>query len=247
MKEKLSSLAQQAKFVYDDRSHKYTLAGRVLGSTTHFVSSQFAPFDPQLAARTAKKEGKTEIAVQAAWRHKGVIGRECGTLTHEWLERRVAGGATRPCDPSSFHTDSISKFVEMKALGVPQAMLDIYTGYGFDVVLSETSLWGNKLGGTLDILARRSGDELWIVDWKTGDKDPSVTYGKPKARTIIGDLPDNDLSKWTLQLATYRSMIWRLLGEELEGALIIKGGLEGVAHYELAWKPEWMDLLLENT
>lgn len=247
MKQKLNDLARQEKFVYDDAKHLYTLAGRRLESTTKFVGKQFAEFDPTMAARHAKKNGLTEAAVKSDWAHKGLVGRECGSLTHEWLERKVSGDATRPCDVSNMHKDSISKFLELKARGIPMDMLDVFRSYGLAPVMSEASLWGSKLGGTIDILAKDAHGGYWLVDWKTGDKDITATYGKQRALTIIGHMPDNDLSKYTLQLAVYHSMLRRLLGIELTGTLIIKGGLDGVCKYELPWEEEWLDLLTENT
>jgi hypothetical protein len=186
---------------FSEKDHRYFVGDQTLLSATQFKGSFFPEFEKERVAKAyAKKHGLTVEAVLADWEERGRIGRERGTLIHDYAE---------------------SQFILPGAVQVPECWANLKNAVDiavarlserYEFLRAEMIVFSTALGlaGQIDLLMRDSetGDIL-IWDWKT---DKAIEQDNPwrKAYPPIDHLADCNFNEYGIQLNIYE----RIMKEE---------------------------------
>lgn len=213
--------------VFDEATHTYRTGMLLLTSVTSFVKHFFPPFDAaSIAARVAKRDGKTPEAVLAEWEAKRNASARLGTRVHEVAEDAVLGREPRH-QPETEHERAL-----MAAAW--QQVADMRDN-GWEFVGAEMVVFSEplRLAGCIDLVARDTHGTLWLLDWKTNESiDMNAKYGGT-GNYPIQALPDCNHVHYSLQLATYEAILRRggYIGrEEQVGMALLHLDSEG-AHF----------------
>jgi len=184
---------------FSEKEHSYTVGNEKLLSATQFKGGFFPEFEKEKVARKyAEKHGLTVEEVLADWEERGRIGRERGTLLHDYAE---------------------SQFILPGAVQVPEAYeplkrsIDIAVARlneRYEFVAAELIVFSVELGlaGQIDLLMR-GGHDILIWDWKT---DKAIEQFNPwrTAYPPIEHLSDCNFNEYSIQLNIYE----RIMREE---------------------------------
>ena len=191
-----------SRIKFNPSNHTYTLDGRLLPSVTTILKPLSPPFDAAgHSARIAARDGVPVADVLAAWKAKSEAGLDRGRKLHAAAELVLAG-------------KGIS--MELAKLNMPEIAAWrswwAKAGKNLTPVMVENIVGDAELGvaGTLDLLARSSKTgQLMVFDWKTGDK---FGVDNPWNRFLLppfGDVPDDELHRYSLQVSLYRLILER--------------------------------------
>lgn len=204
---------------FDETTHTYMTGLTELTSVTKFVKHFFPPFDAAaISARVADRDGKTPEAVLAEWDAKRDAAARLGTRVHEVAEDAVLGRAPR------HHPETERERALMAAAWehVETMRADGWEFVGAEMIVFSEPL---RLAGCIDLAARAPGNGgLWLLDWKTNESiDTNAKYGGTGLYPI-GVLPDCNHVHYSLQLATYETILRKggYVGkDELVGSLLL--------------------------
>lgn len=214
---------------FDERRHRYTVAGRELTSVTKLVSRFKRPFDSAYwSAYKAKQLGITQAEILAQWEAKRNASCDLGHRVHAFAEKlgwRIASDegqrpidSVNPVDPTN-PPPSATATVPATA---PGPAPDI-TGYCSAVERAyadlqivphaiEARVYDNAfaVAGTVDLAARVGPDQIpAVLDWKTNETiDLSNSYGD-KMLPPLQYLDDCNFHHYALQLSLYRLILSR--------------------------------------
>lgn len=196
---------------FDPESHTYTCDGVELISVTRLIARLKPPFDAQAAAeRVAQREGGTAQELLDEWERKRQRSLERGERVHQYIRERLAPAPAAPADPwLALNPAAAYPLPEERAW---EAFWELARGRVRRVVHVEHIVGDPALGvaGTLDCLLE-TDERLHLWDWKTGSRfEESNRWG----RTLLApfdDLPDCELSLYSLQLSLYRLLLERAL------------------------------------
>lgn len=208
---------------FDSAAHAYTYAptGQRLTSVTKFVGQFKRPFDAEYwAKKKAKERGVEPETVRAEWAAKSKASTELGTRVHAFAEAELLRMPNRPAPTTP----------EMTAW----AAWHRFAGWRAGVIRAEWIIGDVALGlaGTSDAVLIHPrcchedggaiGDGLAHVwDWKTGDKfNTESPYGK-FLLPPFDDLPECELSSYSIQLSTYRLILQRNTNLRLGDSYIV--------------------------
>jgi len=184
---------------FSEKDHKYFVGDQTLLSATQFKGGFFPEFEKEkVAKKYAKKHGLTVGEVLADWEERGQIGRERGTLIHEYAESQfILPGAVQ-----------IPEAYEPLKRSVDIAVARLSERYEF--VAAELIVFSVALGlaGQIDLLMR-DGEDILIFDWKT---DRAIEQFSPwrTACPPIDHLSNCNFNEYSVQLGIYE----RIMREE---------------------------------
>jgi hypothetical protein len=185
-------------FTFDEPSHTYRYGDKVLESGTTFIKNNFVePFDGDTIAGRMATQAKSKEAILAEWKAKSERAMQKGTNVHFALEEHILGHSLPNMDAEE--TDLFLSGVKYwhsikdhcQVVGVEQKIFDVE--------------WG--IAGTIDLLIGMNG-WLYLMDWKTNAKFKSEG-GYNQLRNPFNDQPENDLTKYSLQLSLYKLILER--------------------------------------
>jgi len=219
-------------FVFDERSHTYTMNGVKLKSTTLHIKEWAKSFNSvqisSFVANSNKKKGKgltNPAKIRKFWGLKGSRSSSLGTTGHDycvmwWLDKENA-------EPITKLDRNAKKLMEY---------LDIH----FDIVRMEIPKGSAKyaMGYTLDILLKRKGTEdYYIGDFKFSQAFTSEQYKKLKGRlpnkmiNELSDYRDVGHDKGIIQLNMYAEFM-KEENIDIKGAYLFHiDGLSGLDNY----------------
>ena len=195
------------EITFNPADHTYWCDGIQLTSVTAKIKSITPPFDRDtIAARCARREGKTVDQILDEWEAKGALARDRGTLIHSYAEDVIDG---RTDHVLAAMNDRLPEFDAFdRAWAAFRERLDAR------VVWKERIVGDPALGvaGRADILLsvqpRGAQRMLCLCDWKSGEK--FETSGKwANLLPPWSDVGDCELSKYSIQLSTYRLLLER--------------------------------------
>lgn len=187
------------KFIFDPVPHIYTYDKKILTSVTTKIGEFYKPFDTEAhAARIALRDGTTPELIKEQWKGISNKGLDIGSHTHNWLEAFWRGEAL----PIIEHEEVLKRIEDYMVFHNKYL-------YKFRPVAFECRLFNLKWGlsGTLDCLFEMDG-LLYIGDWKTNKKfrtDTDMAWSK--LLKPFGDLKDNELNRYSIQVSFYRIML----------------------------------------
>jgi ATP-dependent exoDNAse (exonuclease V) beta subunit len=178
----------------DDRGLPYT-------SVTTLIHRYAQPFDAPAQAARMEAQGKgTAADLLAAWDAKRDASCDYGTRVHETAEA-ILQGLPPPHAPTSEKESAafanVWDFINDKILP------------SFEVVGCEIMVFHPfwLIAGTIDLALRDKDGTIWICDWKTNAEIRAEGFRGQTMLSPVAHLPDCELSKYALQLATYQRIL----------------------------------------
>ena len=225
----------------DERTHTYHIAINEVVvtsfmSVTKLVKSHFQPFDSQAALKTVRRSmnrkyiGMTDAAVLKKWREDGKKAAEQGTTLHKKIEDFYNG--------EGFSIDE----------GCPdqEQFIQFWQDHKHELTPYRTE-WevydeDAKLAGSIDMVFKDSAGKFLIYDWKrTKEIKPGKNYGK-FGRGLARDLPDCSYWHYALQLNTYKFILSRRYGLEIDAMYLVRFHPES-SGYEKIHLPDLQSLV----
>lgn len=192
--------------------HEYKVDGKGgYTSVTTWVHSHFPRFDAPSAARRKLGMGAAKEEVDCLidqWTKKGKEASDAGTRMHEAIELYYTEGKELP------DTKEMSMFRKFRDRHVTMAPYR-----------SEWGVWDKdaKLAGTIDMVYMLKNGKLAIYDWKRCREIRKVGFGGRCAlHHAIDYVPDSNYWHYALQLNTYRSIIERLYGLQVDHCALVQ-------------------------
>ena len=180
-------------------------SGRIVyTSGTSFIGMYGAGFDRDaVAARSARRTGKTEEEVKKSWDDASTRG----TMIHEVYEDVFSG---RPVGvlPREGHEDEDRRLIK-KAEARARKLMSIGTFVGAEVVVFDPD---TMIAGSIDLVLRKPDGTYVLIDHKSNRERPTNDYAERNGRKMTGPLshlPDGKLEKYRLQLNLYRELAVR--------------------------------------
>lgn len=194
--------------------HSYTLDGKSLTSVTKAVSRLKPDTDwDAIASKVAAREDKTSAEVKAEWAAK----RDYGTLVHKQIAD-ILRGQQPPADPFLDINPVLPEVLAFEDFWEKSQSQEA-AQYQVEWVVGDAGL---ALAGTVDAVLYSIRAGLYhVFDWKTGG---SFATGNDWGRWLkkpFDDLPDCELSIYSLQVSLYRLIIERNAGIPMGNSYIV--------------------------
>ena len=210
------------EFQFDAENHLYTYDGELcFTSTTEYIEKWITPFDEEKWSKIKADEMSVPVEkILDMWRTKRDKAGVIGTSVHRQIEEFLIGEGVR----MSSHPISVLKYARWL-----EWWLRIHKYY--DVQIIEWRMfnlaWG--LSGTADLLIKTKLG-LVLLDWKTNEK-MRTHGGFGFLLPPFDSFPENDLTKYSLQLSMYRAMAMRA-GIDIKKGYLVHIEEEGVSVHE---------------
>jgi len=177
--------------LYFDETHTYRHipTGRNLPSVTTLIKKYSKPFDEDFwLPKKAKQLGVDKEDLKKVWDLKGKIGRETGTIIHNYLENRFRGKVFPFYRPEYISEDKVDKLLKVCER--------YYQEFNMEVAALELVVGNELYAGQLDKLT-----ECGVIrDYKQG----SLKDGYDMMYYPYNNLIDSSLNKYAVQLNHYR-------------------------------------------
>ncbi len=192
---------------FEDKWHTYKsqqYPKKKFISGTKFLSQFFTPFDgPAISKRYAAKHNMIQQDVLNMWARKGEVGREVGTLVHNYIENILLGKKVTHLEasayPDSVITESALERLPSADLAIEQ-LLDCYEQIETEKIIASHK---HDRAGMVDILAvNKSSQKTALLDWKTNAK---INFDNrwQSGLAPIQHLDDCSYNKYSLQMNLY--------------------------------------------
>lgn len=190
---------------FNQKYHTYTCNGHKLTSVTKLAYSLKPAFDREgVAAKKARETGQSVAEILAEWDTNRNAALARGTLVHEWIAGYLLDQLPPASDPFLALNERLP---EMDGFETLWGQLSLKAALQH----AEWVVGDEELGiaGTVDaLLLSNDGDRSNLWDWKTG-KEFKTENRFQNLLPPFDDLPDSDLSAYSLQLSLYRLIIER--------------------------------------
>lgn len=184
--------------VFYEENHKYvdTNTGQVLVSVTTEKKNYIHPFDKTLVVKCAKKEGCTVQEMQERWDELARVGKERGTLLHQYCQN-LAFRKISVIDEMSYpHVKNLLNQIHM-----------FFKDYShWNTLAVECIIGDEKNAGQFDRLAQdENTGEILLIDYKF-QKGFKSNYGK-MMKSPYEQYPQDTLHEYGWQLSKYKSIL----------------------------------------
>lgn len=211
----LLEFEQDSRICFFEKNHTYLLDGvRPLTPVSSVVSGFFKPFDSSYwSKRKAVERNVAPEQVLEEWDEKKERASQVGTFMHAQIEKFFRGDPLNldydyAYDGQFVHrADKLSIYKEM---GYFRRFFDDYNPQAFR---AEWRVFDEEHGiaGTIDFVARGTGDEFEIYDWKRSHKLPDHNRFQ-NGLGGLSHLEDSSYVHYCLQQNLYRFILERNYG-----------------------------------
>ncbi|MEK6828038.1 MAG: PD-(D/E)XK nuclease family protein [Nanoarchaeota archaeon] len=203
--EKISKHNKEFNLKFDEDNHRYTILKDIQLDSVTTRLKDFFPFDAEKVAR--------EVAARRGVNHKQILEdwekiRDNGTHTHFLAEKLCNGN--KLCAEDLAKVKHVIQFLEdhphFKILGC-------------EIIIFSKK---HKLAGIVDlILLNNKNSKLYILDWKTSNKEIEKDQYWDMAKGKLKELPHNKFYQYSLQVAVYMAILKLEYGIEVYDSLLI--------------------------
>lgn len=187
--------SKDGKVCFNPDTHTYTLEGRMLEGVTTFISRYKNPFDTDTIAEAyALKHGLEKDAVINQWKDKGKKSCDDGTAVHQVFETYAMKGVIKTagiCQKEQIAVKFIEDFFLTKRL-IP--------------VECEGIVYNEKLASQIDLIAKNSRNDYFILDWKTNEKIDRCSFRDKRMLPPFNEYPDCSFYHYSLQTCIYKHL-----------------------------------------
>lgn len=209
---------------YED-GHKYidTNTGEQLISVTTAKKEYLHPFNKDLVFSCAKKEGVTPEELQKRWDEAGRIGRERGTLLHNYCQN-LAFRKVSSIDMNSYpHLENLINQIH-----------SFFEDYSHWKTLAVECVIGDEINaGQFDRLVEDAG-KIYIIDYKF-QKSFKSSFGKSMLKPYE-KYPQDTLHEYGWQLSKYKNILEKT-GIKVDGLKLVHFNYEDT-QYKVYDAPE---------
>ena len=201
----ISKHNQKFNLKFDEENHRYTILDDLELDSVTTRLKDFFPFDAEKVAR--------EVAVRRGIHHKIILEdwekiRDNGTHTHFLAEKL--------CNGNQLNAKELAK--------VKHVMQFLEDYNHFEILGCEVIIFSkkHKLAGTVDlILLNKKNNKLYILDWKTSNKEIEKDEYWGMAKDKLKELPHNKFYQYSLQVAVYMFILKQEYGIEVYDSLLV--------------------------
>jgi len=185
---------------FNERAHRYTVAGKPLTSVTKWTGSFSPAFDSERIAKLyAAKHGLKVPDVLAEWKQAGHRGANLGTIVHRYAECEFGN---LPFDRPAYSKHE--EYFQTVDRVIAKLLRRFYL-IGAEIIVFSAKL---GLAGTIDLLMRDPvNKDVLILDWKTNKEITTQNIYNQFALPPISHLDDCHINKYSLQLNTYKRIM----------------------------------------
>ena len=230
---------------YNDDLHAYRSNGKLLRSVTQIIAAKIKqPFDTEaISAKVAKKQGRTIAEVQAEWERKGLIGRNKGTQTHNYIELKL--------NKSSETLIEADDHVPIECKAFDKFWARFSKDKKARCLIQEWPIgdaeWG--IAGKLDTVLELTEDNIsnnYIFDWKTGKFETFSGFNTLKAP--FDDLDENQLNIYSIQVSLYRLLLDKHTDLNIKDSYLVHLSADGAykVHKALDFRTRLAEWLKRN-
>jgi len=225
------SFFKDEKFIFEEESHVYTYGGKKFDSVTTILKEFKKPFNKEYWAKEkAIERGVDPSIILNEWEVKSKTSTDLGSKVHKYIEDFLSDLSpefTQGEDP--IYDNRINKFMDIYEKRLKYLL----------PLESELRIFCRKwrLAGTIDQPFLYFNPDLprpflLIGDWKTNgifthDAHPKGRYQK-LLRPFTG-MYQNHLNEYSIQISSYRLMLYEELGIETEDGFLCHIGPDGPA------------------
>ena len=161
-------------------------------SVTQLISRCFPKFPAHaIAGKVANKTGRTREEVLEEWRSYAKKGTDLHQDIHYYLNGIEIRDAPYPFQQFLQFLDDHPTWTPMRT----------------EMVLAAPTMIQGGLAGSIDAWFQDHEGKNHLVDWKRTFKDITAVNPRAFALTPISHLPDNNFTKYSLQLNLYKRML----------------------------------------
>lgn len=224
--EKQLSVFNRITFV--EKTHQYLVDGQPTNSpsVTQLLKRYKRPFEQdRVAARVAERTGLTTEQVKKDWQVNNLYARTIGSMLHKYIESTYTNEHLEY--RGSFDGLGFDEKEKIKSVFpvLVKHFIDFYKNNQYFECLKSELILGDlddtKVCGTLDVLARNTKTgQLEILDFKT-NKKLSNTSEYANLLYPFEDLPECEISEYTVQLNTYKYLIEKATNLKIDALKIV--------------------------
>ncbi len=220
------SVFKRISFV--EETHQYLVDGQPTNSpsVTQLLKRYKRPFEQdRIAARVAERTGLTVEQVKKDWQVNNLYARTVGSMLHKYIESTYTN--ERLEYKGSFDGLGANEKEKIK-LVFPTLVNHFISFYNdnqhLECLKSELVLGDiddTRVCGTLDVLAyNQKTDKFEILDFKTNKK---LSNSSEYANLLhpFEDLPECEISEYTVQLNTYKYLIEKSTNLQIDALRIV--------------------------
>jgi len=225
------SFFKDENFKFEEESHVYTYSGKKFDSVTTILKEFKKPYNKEYWSKEkARERGVDPSVILNEWDIKSRNSMDLGTRVHKFIEDFLSGLSPEISENDDpVYLDRIRKFMEIYEKRIKYLL----------PLESELRIFCKKwrLAGTIDqpflyLDPQFSNPFILIGDWKTNgifthDEHPKGRYQK-LLRPFTG-LYQNHLNEYSIQISTYRLMLYEELGIETQDGFLCHIGQDGPA------------------
>ena len=196
------------KIKFDEPTHSYTINGKKLQATSHFIHRYKPHFDiEKMSALVAQKQGRTREEVKEEWEKIKNDSCTLGTAIHLFGEDYVNSNFT--LEPKNEFEKAIVAFWDTKPKHIVPVKLEL-------------QMYSEEFGiaGTADIICYNlKTKRLKLLDYKT-NRDLFKNYKEQKMLPPFDNFLDCSFNMYKLQLSMYQYFLEQT-GYEVESRTLI--------------------------
>ncbi|MEA2037418.1 MAG: PD-(D/E)XK nuclease family protein, partial [Nanoarchaeota archaeon] len=190
---------------FNEKDHIYTILDGIKLDSVTTKLKDFFPFDAKkVAEELAERRGTHAALILEEWRKI----RDNGTYTH-LLAEKICNG------------DKLCAEELEKAKHVVQFLKD---HPNFQILDSEVRVFSKKynIAGTVDLmLLNKENNKLYLLDWKTSNKEIEKDEHWSMAQGILNELPHNKFYQYSMQVAIYSFILKEEYSIEIYDSLLV--------------------------
>lgn len=213
-------------FYEDTHSYIDTDTGEQLVSVTTEKKKYLHPFDKSLVIKCAKKEGCSVEELQFRWDEIGKIGRERGTILHNYCQYLSYNKVIKLDTTQYPHMDNLVNQIH-----------NFFDDHKHWITIAVECIVGDdKNGGQFDRLVWDSIlEKIYLVDYKF-QKSFKGNYGK-YMKEPYNQYPQDTLHEYGWQMSKYKSIIEKAIDCKIDGLKLVHFNYEDI-QYKVYDAPE---------
>ncbi len=185
---------------FNEKYHTYMVENQKLISVTQLISKFFPVFNTEKVSKScAKKWDVSQDDLKAKWKKIADDANFLGNNVHNLAEALL-----NETDLPEITIPRNIKF-SFQMMKILVKLLKRYDFLETEKIVFSTEM---SIAGSIDVLFKK-GNIILILDWKTGKKIETENKFNSYAFKPIATMPDNNFSKYSLQLNIYRHIMER--------------------------------------
>jgi hypothetical protein len=216
---------------FDEPTHVYKLGNRTVNSVSSVLKNYVPEFPAVIVAKAiGRRDNRDYKEILAEWEHKRDFASNYGNMVHYGIENEIALKYLPEKEVKDLTIneeifgDKLEEIKEKAKDRVAKllAYVDSLVADGHQIIDTEVKMVDKVLGvaGTLDLLTLKD-NKLYIIDWKSNDKDITSDSYNNYLKAPFNTLPSTTLNKYAIQLSLYQKLLSRVVPIEVADRIVV--------------------------